>query len=121
MDCWFMGADGPYPPQWSRRRGLFVRNELISEAEAATHSLHIVPPPDDPGGHAAAGCVRRLLFLARTLARGSLIEMIFVPRQGAPLRIHRHNQVSFSPNCPLLGAGARCMRLGRVHRFTHAL
>jgi hypothetical protein len=35
----------PYPPQWSRRRGLLVRNELISEAEAATHSLHIIPPP----------------------------------------------------------------------------
>jgi hypothetical protein len=35
----------PYPPQWSRRRGLLVRNELISEAEAPTHPLHIVPPP----------------------------------------------------------------------------
>src|SRR5713226_811816 len=34
----------PYP-QWSRRRGLLVRNELISEAEAPTHPLHIVPPP----------------------------------------------------------------------------
>jgi hypothetical protein len=34
-----------YPPQWSRRRGLLVRNELILEAEAATHPLHIVPPP----------------------------------------------------------------------------
>lgn len=32
-----MRADGPTPPQWSRRRGLLVRNELILEAEAATH------------------------------------------------------------------------------------
>jgi hypothetical protein len=78
MPVWSVGSCARTPPpQWSR--GLFVRNALISEAEAATHSLHIVPPPDDQGGHAAAGGVRRLLFLARTLARGSLIEMIFVP------------------------------------------